>query len=146
MTGFSLLMIFSFSLSFLFRCLLLTETMVFAVSFKSRFPPDSKWSHYFPRRSSATFTETISRRAVGDVLAHIVGLDGQLRMASVDEGEKLDFRRTTRAITASIAARAVRPVKMTSSTSSTVLPSTEKGTWVPLTTGISAMVLRSVPI
>ena len=39
--------------------------------------------------------------------------------------------------------RAVRPVKMTSSTSTTVIPSTEKGTWVPMTTGASAMVLKS---
>ena len=75
------------------------------------------------------------------VLADVVGADGQLAVAAVDQDGQLDDRAgRPRSISASSAARMVRPVKSTSSTRTTVLSLIENGMSVPRITGAPAHV------
>jgi len=69
------------------------------------------------------------------VLADVIGLDRQLAMPAIDEDDELNGARAAEMISASSAARIVRPVYSTSSTSSIRLLSIENGTSVRRTTG-----------
>jgi len=61
------------------------------------------------------------------VFADEIGLDGQFTMAAVNEHGQLNFWGRPKSLSASMAARVVRPLNSTSSTSTTVLPVTSKG-------------------
>ena len=66
----------------------------------------------------------------GEARADVGGLDRQLATAAVDEHGELDRAGRPKSNSSLIAARTLRPVNSTSSTSTIVAPSTSKGSSV----------------